>query len=159
MVAAPVVAAPSAAEMPPVPILRESVLKNQMPEKNAKTTSSNPELIKAQEHARKLREYNESHKDPRESMKRGDKSIPPLNDNERKQLEKVDPELAKEARQFDDYSTVVDTARRTHKSIEDVCKEQKIKGSDFEANQKAVVNQMMKASSITDRIQIGRASC
>jgi len=114
------------------------------------------EQKKAQQQAEQVRAFQEKNKNPRDAIKGNEKSTPPLSDTEKRQLEKVDSKLAEQAKQFDNYSSVVDEARRTHRSTEDVCKAHEKTDAGFEtrfnANQKAVVDQMMQASYVTDRI-------
>lgn len=143
----------------PVPqaISHEAVLRDHRPELNRTLTlTPTPEQDKAQKHAEQVKAFHEKNKNPRDAIKSNEKITSSLSDTEKKQLNSVNSDLAKQAEQFDNYSSVVDEARRTHRSIEDVCKAHEKTDSGFESrfndSQKAVVDQMIQASYVTGRI-------
>jgi len=98
---APAEAAPQRVAATP-PISRETaVLRHVTPE----AVKAAPSLEKAQKRAQELQQFKTDHGDPKEGLRRAGK-VEPLSPTEKKQLEQINPTLAKEVSAFDTVTSV-----------------------------------------------------
>lgn len=101
------------------------------------------EISRGQQHAAELRQFDQEHKDPAETVRASmDKSVRPLSNTELAQLDKVDKKLATEARQFGTYTEVMAEARKTGADPMEIAKQRNI--THFDATRTSVVDRMSR---------------
>ncbi len=98
----------------------------------ADDAKANARLKEGQSQAQELRDQEAKEPDPRRTMERA-REMPSLNENDHRNLERVNPALAREARNFDTYTSVVNEANTSGKTVEQVLRERNIDQNDFNA--------------------------
>lgn len=101
------------------------------------------EITRGQKHAAELRQFDQEHKDPAETVRASiDKSVRPLSNTELAQLDKVDKKLATEARQFGTYTEIMAEARKTGADPMEIAQKRNI--PDFDITRTSVVDRMTR---------------
>lgn len=103
-----------------------------------------PENIQqGKKHAEDLRKFDREHKDPAEAIQEArNKSIKPLTETEYIQLNRVNPNLAEEARQFGSYSEVMTEAQKLGKPPAEIAQARGVQ--NFDDARSAVIDRMVQ---------------
>lgn len=138
---------------PPAPLSEKAALKDYRPTAERGTVlKTDTEVQQAQAQAEAIKNHKKTTESPREAIKKIVEPAQPLSATELAQLKGINTTLAQEAKDFSDYSTIVNEARDTNRTIEEVCKSHGVQRTDFNKSQEAVINRMMTSDYITGRI-------